>query len=302
MIRAASRPPRDGDTGRPEDGDGLDSHFPEGQFCRERPPAMGVIREHPLRRRTAGFRGDSPRFVKLGCSPSAVPADLMHPAVGGGARRQPPRWRPRTASSDNSAFRTCSPPSRRSLRSPPLRGASAWTPAPRVLRNGQLSDDAALHFPPRRGRCAAGASGAGRSHYAAPERDSTQRLESQPSHTLACGTATAKRRFRWTDRAHRKSRKTIMRRALCPERPRKPDGLLAQRVFLRHTCRAGSLRASGIPSGRTIAPAPAHVAATRTRCGSKQAPSRSIAQATLSSRSPTERRARACPWPRARSA
>ena len=77
----------------------------------------------------------------------------MHPAAGGGARRQPPRWRSRTASSDNSAFRTCSPPSRRSLRSPPLLGASAWTPAPRALRNGQLSDDAALHFPLRRGRC-----------------------------------------------------------------------------------------------------------------------------------------------------
>ena len=39
-----------------------------------------------------------------------------------------------------------------------------------------------------------------------------------------------------------------------------------------------------------------------TRCGSKQTPSRSIAQATLSRRSATERRARACPWPRARSA
>ena len=84
--------------------------------------------------------------------------------------------------------------------------------------------------------------------------------------------------------------------------PRKPDGLRAQLVFLRHTCRAGSLQASSIPSGRNCRPAPAHVAATRTRCGSKHAPSRSIAQATLSSRSATERRARACPWPRARSA
>ena len=47
---------------------------------------------------------------------------------------------------------------------------------------------------------------------------------------------------------------------------------------------------------------PAHVEAIATRYGSKQAPSRSIAQATLSRRSATERRARACPWPRARSA
>ena len=37
------------------------------------------------------------------------------------------------------------------------------------------------------------------------------------------------------------------------------------------------------------------------RCGSNRTPSRSIAQATFSSRSATERRARACPWPRARS-
>ena len=46
----------------------------------------------------------------------------------------------------------------------------------------------------------------------------------------------------------------------------------------------------------------AHVAVIPTRCGSKQAPSRSIAQATLSRRSATERRERACPWPRLRSA
>ena len=36
------------------------------------------------------------------------------------------------------------------------------------------------------------------------------------------------------------------------------------------------------------------------RRASKRVPSRSIAQATLSRRSATERRARACPWPRAR--
>ena len=47
---------------------------------------------------------------------------------------------------------------------------------------------------------------------------------------------------------------------------------------------------------------PAQVAPIPARCASKQVPSRSIAQATLSRRSATERRARACPWPRARSA
>ena len=46
---------------------------------------------------------------------------------------------------------------------------------------------------------------------------------------------------------------------------------------------------------------PAQVVVLPTRCASKQAPPRSIAQATLSRRSATERRARACPWPRARS-
>ena len=49
-------------------------------------------------------------------------------------------------------------------------------------------------------------------------------------------------------------------------------------------------------------PRDVHAVVIRTRCGSKQVPSRSIAQATLSRRSATERRARACRWPRARSA
>ena len=57
----------------------------------------------------------------------------------------------------------------------------------------------------------------------------------------------------------------------------------------------------GIQTPRATAADPAHVAVISTRCGSKQAPLRSIAQATLSRRSATERRARACPWPRARS-
>ena len=57
----------------------------------------------------------------------------------------------------------------------------------------------------------------------------------------------------------------------------------------------------GIQTPRATAADPAHVAVVSTRCGSKQAPLRSIAQATLSRRSATERRARACPWPRARS-
>ena len=46
---------------------------------------------------------------------------------------------------------------------------------------------------------------------------------------------------------------------------------------------------------------PAQAAPIPARCGSKQTPSHSIAQATFSRRSATERRARACPWPRARS-
>ena len=52
---------------------------------------------------------------------------------------------------------------------------------------------------------------------------------------------------------------------------------------------------------RSLKDPPTHLVVP-TRCGSKQTPSRSIAQATLSRRSATERRARACPWPRARSA
>ena len=46
---------------------------------------------------------------------------------------------------------------------------------------------------------------------------------------------------------------------------------------------------------------PGHVTEAPTRCGSKRVPARSIAQATLSRRSATERSARACPWPRLRS-
>ena len=45
-----------------------------------------------------------------------------------------------------------------------------------------------------------------------------------------------------------------------------------------------------------------HAVTFPARCGSKQVPSRSMAQATLSRRSTTERRERACPWPRLRSA
>ncbi len=45
-----------------------------------------------------------------------------------------------------------------------------------------------------------------------------------------------------------------------------------------------------------------HAVTFPARCGSKQVPSRSMAQATLSRRSATERRERACPWPRLRSA
>ena len=45
-----------------------------------------------------------------------------------------------------------------------------------------------------------------------------------------------------------------------------------------------------------------HAVTFPARCGSKQVPSRSMAQATLSRRSATERSERACPWPRLRSA
>ena len=57
--------------------------------------------------------------------------------------------------------------------------------------------------------------------------------------------------------------------------------------------RAVTMRRSGTGScePRTLA----HVAEMPTRCGSKRVPLRSIAQATLSRRSATERRARACP-------
>ena len=77
-------PPRGGDRGRPEDDDGLDSHFPEGQFRRERPPAMGVIREHPLRRKTTGFRGVAPGITG-GATGSGLflPEGAIRPATTG---------------------------------------------------------------------------------------------------------------------------------------------------------------------------------------------------------------------------
>ncbi len=218
--------------------------------------AMGVTQERPSRRETGGFVGDSPQFVKLGCCPQRSLSTSLHPAAGGGARRQPPRWRSRTASSDNSAFRTCSPPSRRSLRSPPLLGASAWTPAPRALRNRQLSDDAALHFPLRRGRCS-GRCSERWTPPITPRRCVIRPNDSNhnPSHTIARGADASERRPRWTDRGPRKSRETINAPRVMPgATPRKPDDLLAQLVFLRHTCRAGSLRASCIPAGRTATP------------------------------------------------
>ena len=73
--------------------------------------------------------------------------------------------------------------------------------------------------------------------------------------------------------------------------------------LLRTSRKAGPRSTAGggfrQPSNRGRWP---HVVEILTRCGSKQAPSRSIARATLSRRSATDRRARAGPWPRARSA
>ena len=50
--------------------------FPEGTICRERPPAMGVIREHPLRRKTTDFRGVAP-----GITGGAIGSGLFFPKV-----------------------------------------------------------------------------------------------------------------------------------------------------------------------------------------------------------------------------
>ena len=75
-------------------------------------------------------------------------------------------------------------------------------------------------------------------------------------------------------------------------------------VAEHHRLLAGGPRTSSRPRAvgrRARAREPAHVAGVSARCGSKRVPARSIAQATLSKRSATERRARACPWPRARS-
>ncbi len=55
----------------------------------------------------------------------------------------------------------------------------------------------------------------------APRRNVIRPSDSNhnPSHTMARPAAASKRRPRWTDRAPSKSRETIMRRELCPERP-----------------------------------------------------------------------------------
>ena len=93
--------------------------------------------------------------------------------------------------------------------------------------------------------------------------------------------------------------------------------LLRSATALRVTAaadRAGSSygparRLALVPRTECAAPGPdatstcrrfAQAAPIPARCGSNRTPSRSIAQATFSSRSATERRARAWPWPRVR--
>ena len=134
---------------------------------------------------------------------------------GGARHRRPlptPRWQPRTASSDNSSFRTCSAASRRSLRfAPASRGSgldagSARAPQRAIVRRcpTPLPSTARTIL----GRC----SQRWTPHCAAPERDSTQRLESQPQSHHRREAAASERRPRWTDGAPCESRESVMRR------------------------------------------------------------------------------------------
>ena len=70
------------------------------------------------------------------------------------------------------------------------------------------------------------------------------------SHTVSRGTAASERRPVGPIALSSKSRETTKCAASdARSDPPKTCGFLAQSVFLRHTCRAGSLRASCIPSG-----------------------------------------------------
>lgn len=83
----------------------------------------------------------------------------------------------------------------------PASRGSGLDAAQRAVDNGQLSDDAAVHARPRRRRSRSTVLRALHTLCAAPERDSTPRLQSQPqSHCVPrhrrIGTPA-----RWTDRA-----------------------------------------------------------------------------------------------------
>ncbi len=58
--------------------------FPEGTICRERPRAMGVTEERPLRRKTAGFGGVAPGITDgaIAVRP-LLPKDAIGPANAG---------------------------------------------------------------------------------------------------------------------------------------------------------------------------------------------------------------------------
>ena len=77
-------PPRGGDAARPEDGDGLFPPFLEGTIRRERPRAMGVTQERPLRRKTAGFGGVAPGTTGGAIGPPDIFAEgAIRPANAG---------------------------------------------------------------------------------------------------------------------------------------------------------------------------------------------------------------------------
>ena len=85
-----------------------------------------------------------------------------------------------------------------------------------------------------------------------------------------------------------------IRSAVAEHRRHPPDGI---------TCTfPGASGGQGHPDTKSYGRGSGSGSTIPARCASKQVPSRSIAQATFSRRSATERRARACPWPRARSA
>lgn len=62
---------------RQEAADGGLSPFQEGRISRERPGAVGVTQEHPLRQETGGFRGVAPGITR-----GATPVRLLLPGSG----------------------------------------------------------------------------------------------------------------------------------------------------------------------------------------------------------------------------